>query len=202
MTKETKSNADAGNDAVETLAKAAAANDKFAFIELTGTFSPYISTLAGSFGLPESEYDDLCQVGRIALYRAVCSYKSERSCFTPYAKVCIKNAMTSLMRSYRSGNKLSKDGVSLDDPETASVSPMADGSEMPENVLLAEEFLHEVEKIIHEELSESERQVLQYKLSGIGIPEISVLTGKKTKSVENTLFRARKKLKARLNALK
>ena len=105
------------------------------------------------------------------------------------------------MRSYRSGNKLSKDGVSLDDPETASVSPMADGSEMPENVLLAEEFLHEVEKIIREELSESERQVLQYKLSGIGIPEISVLTGKKTKSVENTLFRARKKLKARLNAL-
>lgn len=90
MTKETKSNADAGNDAVETLAKAAAANDKFAFIELTGTFSPYISTLAGSFGLPESEYDDLCQVGRIALYRAVCSYKSERSCFTPYAKVCTK----------------------------------------------------------------------------------------------------------------
>ena len=34
------------------------------------------------------------------------------------------------------------------------------------------------------------------------IYEFDVLTGKKTKSVENTLFRARKKLKARLNALK
>lgn len=52
-----------------------------------------------------------------------------------------------------------------------------------------------------EELSDSERQILNYKLSGIGIAEISVLTGKKTKSVENTLFRARKKLRARLDAM-
>ena len=202
MTKQTESNESKREDCVEVLAEAAAQSDKFAFVELLGIFSPYISTLARSFGLPESEYDDLCQVGRIALYRAVCGYDSTRPRFTPYAKVCIKNAMTSLMRSYRVGSKLADDGVSLDDPETVGVSPIADGAEMPENVLIAEEFLHEVESIMQEELSETERRVLRYKLSGIGIPEISVLTGKKTKSVENTLFRARKKLRARLNELK
>lgn len=67
--------------------------------------------------------------------------------------------------------------------------------------MIAGEFLQELEKIMKEELSDSERQILNYKLSGIGIAEISVLTGRKTKSVENTLFRARKKLRARLDAM-
>lgn len=198
MTKFNDTAAQGNKDLVESLAKAAD-KDKFAFVELTGIFSPYISALARSFRLPESEYDDLCQVGRIALYRAVCSYDEQRSSFTPYAKVCIKNAMTSLMRSYTAGSRLADDGVSLDDLESVGVSPVSDSSGMPENVLIAEEFLHELEKIMKEELSETERQVLRYKLSGIGIAEISVLTGKKVKSVENTLFRARKKLRTRLN---
>lgn len=56
-------------DRIELAAAAAKNSDKLAFVELIGIFSPYISALARSFGLPESEYDDLCQVGRIALYR-------------------------------------------------------------------------------------------------------------------------------------
>ena len=196
-----KENKGQSKELAEALAKAAATKDKFAFVELAGIFSPYISTLARSFQLPESEYDDLCQVGRIALFRAVGSYDEQRSSFTPYAKVCIKNAMTSLMRSYKAGNKLAYDGISLDDPETAEVSPVSDTSDSPENILIAGEFLQELEKIMKEELSDSERQILNYKLSGIGIAEISVLTGRKTKSVENTLFRARKKLRARLDAM-
>lgn len=186
-------------DKIEALALAAKQNDTFAFVELTGCFSPYISYLARSFRLPESEYDDLCQVGRIALYRAVGSYDEKRSSFTTFAKVCIKNAMTSLTRTYQADNKLSADSLSLDDPDNNEDSPVSDPAHSPENLLLAGEFISRLEGAMRDCLSETERQVLSYKLSGIGIAEISVMTGKPTKSVENTLFRARKKLRAALD---
>ena len=49
-----KENKGQSKELAEALAKAAAAKDKFAFVELAGIFSPYISTLARSFQLPES----------------------------------------------------------------------------------------------------------------------------------------------------
>lgn len=186
-------------DLIETLADTAR-TDRFAFVELVGVFAPYLSMLARSFRLPESEYDDLCQVGRIALYRAVCSYDSSRSSFTPFAKVCIKNAMTSLVRSYRAESKLNTDRLSLDEMQASGFSPTADESVSPEELLLAEEFLREAKLIMQNELSASERKVMQCKLNGLGLAEIAVLTGKSVKSVENTLFRARQKLRERLKA--
>ncbi len=184
-------------DKIEALASQAALGDKFAFVELTGVFSPYITSLARSFCLPESEFDDLCQTGRIALYKAVGSYDMSRAAFTTFAKVCIKNALTSFVRSYAADSKFIRETLSLEDAENAP--EMAEDTHLsPENVLLADEFLKEVESVMDKVLSESERKVLGHKLSGIGIAEISVMMGKDTKSVENTLFRARKKLRAAL----
>lgn len=178
---------------IEGLASSAKSNDKYAFVELTGIFSPFITSLAHSFNISDSEFDDLCQEGRIALYKAVCSYDESKSSFTTFARVCIKNAMTSFIRSYSTENKASAGSISLDDAESELIAAVSDLT--PEENLIASEFIKELEKAINEILSESERQVIKYKLSGIGATEISVIVGKDTKSVENTLFRARKKLK-------
>lgn len=178
---------------IEALAASAKSNDKYAFVELTGIFSPYISTLAHSFGISESEFDDLCQEGRIALYRAVNKYNEDKSSFTTFARVCIKNAMTSFVRSYSLENRISAGSISLDDADTENIASVIEAT--PEENLIAAEFIKEVESAINTILSESEQQVIRYKLSGIGATEISVLVGKDTKSVENTLFRARKKLR-------
>lgn len=186
-------------DLIEMLADTAR-TDKFAFVELVGVFAPYVSMLARSFRLPDSEYDDLCQVGRIALYRAVCSYDKSRSSFTPFAKVCIKNAMTSLMRTYQAESKLISDSLSLDEMQSSGFTPLSDEADSPENALLAEEFLREAQAVMQNELSASERKVMQCRLNGLGLAEIAVLTGKSVKSVENTLFRARQKLKERLKS--
>lgn len=184
-------------DFIETLARAAGQEDRFAFVELVGIFAPYVSMLARSFRMPESEYDDLCQVGRIALYRAVCSYDVSRA-FVPFAKVCIKNAMTSFMRSYQAESKLVSDRLSLDELQESGLAPKSDEASLPENSLLAEEFFRDIEHFLCEDLSNSERQVMRCKLSGLGSAEIAVFTGKSVKSVENTLFRARQKLRDHL----
>ncbi len=104
------------------------------------------------------------------------------------------------MRSYKAGNKLAYDGISLDDPETAEVSPVSDTSDSPENALIAGEFLQELEKIMKEELSDSERQILNYKLSGIGIAEISVLTGQRP-SRSKTRYSVREKAACKVDAM-
>lgn len=184
-------------DRIELAAAAAKNSDKLAFVELIGIFSPYISALARSFGLPESEYDDLCQVGRIALYRAVCTYNSDKASFATFSRVCIKNAMTSFVRSYKSKARLSQGTLAFEELTDESIAA-ADGGSTPEDFVLAEEFIKELESAMSTVLSAFEKKVLEYKLSGIGIAEISVLVGKDTKSVENTLFRVRRKLKKSL----
>ena len=69
-------------------------NDTPSFVELLGLFSKSISSIAFTYHLPESEFDDLCQEGRMALYRAAISYDdSKNAVFSTYATVCITNAM-------------------------------------------------------------------------------------------------------------
>ena len=183
-------------DLIETLAAAAKEQDKFSFVELIGIFSPYIASLARSFKLPESEFDDLCQVGRIALFRAINTYDGSRSSFTTFARVCIRNAMTSLVRTYSADNRFAANSVSLDDIQNTVPAP----NNAPEDRYLASELMRELENALQNALSPTERKVLTYRLSGIGVPEIAVMLGKGTKSVENTLFRARKKLRTALRS--
>ncbi len=178
---------------IDALVASAKNNDKFAFVELTGIFSPFITSLAHSFNIPDSEYDDLYQEGRIALYKAVCTFDYSKASFITYARVCIKNAMTSFIRTYSAENKISVGSVSIDDTENEIASLFTEIT--PEDALIAREFINELESAIDTILSEVERTVIRHRLSGIGTTEISVIVGKDTKSIENTLFRARKKLR-------
>lgn len=182
---------------IETLAITAKNGDKFAFVELIGIFHPFISSLASKFNLPEYEFDDLCQEGRIALYRAVCNYDHTRHAFITFARTCIKNAMISHTRDYATDNKLSRNSISLDDSDIEVTAIAPDDS--PEELLIAKEFMNELQAAMKLCLSETESAVLSYKMLGIGAAEISVIMEKDTKSVENTLFRARKKIKKYLS---
>ena len=184
---------------IEILAASAKGDDKYAFVELTVIFKPFISAVAKSFNVSDSVYDDLCQEGRIALYKAVCSYDESKASFTTFARVCIKNAITSLIRTYSAESRITLGNISLDDADTENIASVSEST--PEEKMIATEFINSVENAIDTILSDSEQQVIRYKLSGLGSPEISVLLGKDTKSVENTLFRARKKLRDYLGNL-
>ena len=106
--------------------------------------------------------------------------------------------MISHTREYSSDNKISINSISLDDTDTENnfVAP----DESPEEIFIAKELIKELQSAMIATLSESEYTVLEYKMLGIGAAEISVIIGKDIKSVENTLFRARKKVKSYLSA--
>lgn len=173
------------------LALAVKSNDAAAFVELVGLYSHIISSMANTFGLPASDFDDLCQEGRIALYRAAMSYDGKSSSFATYASVCIRNSMTSWIKKQLTANHLEREGISLDDFD-ADIA--ADKLNVAEKVA-SDDMLERILDGGKSGLSDLEKTILGLKITGEGIREIAERLGKNEKSVENTLFRARAKVK-------
>ena len=166
-------------------------NDTVGFVELLGMFSGTISNLAKSFGLPSSEYEDLCQEARMALYRAAVSYNPESAKFSTYALTCMSNAMISFVRKYSSQNVQDVLCTSLEEVSFGEGQNTQD----VHDILSANEFEKMLETSGFAGLSAYERRVMGMKLSGLKVSGIAKKLDKKPKSIENTLFRARRKLK-------
>ena len=175
------------NVEINNLVLAVKNNDTASFIELLGHFSRTITMLSRSFSLPSSEYEDLCQEGRMALYRAALSYDGESAQFSTYAITCMTNAMITFAKKYASQNRGKAYDVS---PEECEVEQGAVSSLELDELLSKDGFAG---------LSEYERRVMSMKLSGYKVGEIARKLGKMPKSVENTLFRARQKLRKHID---
>lgn len=171
------------------LAEAVKNSNTLAFVELLGVYSRIISLMALSFNLPRDEFDDLCQEGRIALYRACIGYDGKSGAFSTYASACIRNAMTDFAEKYGK-QRSTESGVSIDD--------IADNSASGDNVGDEVETAFFISSMLESDeagLSEKERLVLGKRMTGESASEIAKSTGDSEKSVQNTLFRARKKLR-------
>ena len=180
---------------VNMLVSAVKSNDTASFLELLGIYSHTIVALARSFSLPASELEDLCQEGRMALYRAAMSYDEKTAKFSTYAITCMTNAMISLAKKYNSAGSASLYDVSPEEYESGR-NVMGDAHNGGVSALEIEELLSENSSV---GFSGYERRVMSLKLSGYKVSEIAKIVGKEAKSIENTLFRARKKLKEHLN---
>ncbi len=180
------------------LVRAVKNNDTASFVELVGIFSRTVSSLALSYRLPLSEYDDLCQEGRIALYKAAMSFdENKEASFSTYAGVCMTNAMTNFVNKYNS----SVSGIVKDDGSSDAPIDMA-SSDNTENTAFSRQFRELLSTRGFAGLSETERKTVFLKVCGYKTSEISQKTGKSPKSVDNTLFRARRKLRAFIDGTK
>ena len=171
-------------------------NDTEAFIQLLGCFSHTIATLARSFNLPMSEYEDLCQEGRIALYRAASGYDGKTAEFSTYASTCITNAMITFASKYNSSvSHTAFAPLNSEDGENDNHK----SSDNTEDTVIAEEFSRMLSTDGFAGLSGYEREVIELKLSGHMTRDIAKKLGKSAKSIDNTLFRARKKLREHID---
>lgn len=182
------SHEDAKTEKIAGLVNRVRNNDTASFLELLGFYSHTISSLAYSFSLPASEHEDLCQEGRMALYRAAMSYDEKSAKFSTYAITCMTNAMITFAKKYRVQNPDKEYGIVAEDCEdkTAQLIPFVELEEM----LSKDGFAG---------LSAYERRVLSMKLSGYKVGEIAKKLERQPKSIENTLFRARQKLKKHID---
>ncbi len=169
--------------------------DENAFDRLVQFYMPLIDSMVGRCyeGLsPYYERDDVLQFALIALSRAALTYRSEQNkvTFGLYAKICIGNALASKMRSAR------KSHVEIFPLE--GIFNMADPEDISRSVV-EREALGELGELISLTLSAFENEVFGLYASGYSSAEIAERLDKTEKSIDNAIFRARKKLKSVLN---
>lgn len=171
----------------EDTVRRAAQGDESAFGEIALAFQPVIGHIISVYNLPQADRHDLSQEGLIGLYKAVLLYKPGLASFATFATVCIRSGITDGMRRIQKENRaFSVDLLEEEIPADTALSP--------ERVFLGKEALSALLSKLDEALSPLERKVLGLHLAGKKNSAIGEILGKDQKSVENTLFRLRKKL--------
>ena len=174
------------------LINAARAGDESAFEAILEAYEPLIDTMSHSFAsvTEDSEgQEDLRQEACIALYRAVQTYDMAQTeiSFGLYAKLCVRNRLISYTRKLR---------------RRESVLPLEERIKTEEDVtqgVVAEEAYMELYRRIEAVLSPYESRVWWLYLSGQTTGAIAASLGKDERSVQNAVYRIRKKLRAALH---
>ena len=177
------------------LIRAVQSGDKDAFNEIIRRFEPLIlSTMSGYlngelFGM--SDRDDLYQEAAIALYSAAMSYDLECSevSFGLYAKICLNNSLKSALR--RRKRQLAADNAQYEASAGQRESSFGQPDETKADVSL---LLARIDGL----LSDFERKVFRLYLGGYSHRFIAETLGRSEKSIDNAVYRIKKKLVAKL----
>lgn len=157
-------------------------------------FIPFIEKRASLYKLNGFGREDLLQEGFIGLFDAMKSFSDDKGCsFNTYARRCIVNRMTSFIRKSLSGkNAPLSNFINIDDEADALESLTYPD---PEKLLMDKEMVSELKEKVMSNLTDKERKILRMYLSNCTYREIAAAADISTKSVDNALFRIKKKLK-------
>lgn len=153
-----------------------------------GRYEKQIGYYVGKY-CRESEREDASQEASLALYSAIKDYDKERSAFSSFASLCIKRAVTDLVK--RANRKKNIPEELLEPIEDISIPDC----NSPEKIFFDKEAYKALTHNIRLELSGLEFAVLQLFLSGKRYIDIADELGISKKSVNNALMRIRRKLK-------
>ena len=164
-----------------------------AFTALAVRYVYVIRRLASGFSNMSVEFDDLLQEGNIGLVNAVNTYKNGgTAAFRTYAGVCIRNRMISVVRKANSSlNSINNEALPLSEQTEVLSAPDTE----PESFVDSVERTKEIFRVIRENLSELERNVLSLYIDGKRYEEIAADLGITVKVCNNAMQRVRKKLR-------
>lgn len=170
--------------------------DQNAFSELLDAYAPLIEASVAKYsGVYESgmEADDLRQEATVVFYNSVMTYELDQNEveFGLYAKICITNALISLMRAHKR-HETERPSDPLSDDFFVS------DSEDPLRKILEQESVKKLYSVIRKSLSDFEYRVWQLYMSGRSAKEIGAVVGRDEKSVANAIYRIRVKLREQL----
>ena len=194
--------ADKTDDELVSMAK----NDEYAFEYIVSKYKCIVLSKARGYFLVGADKEDIIQEGMIGLVKAIRDYKPEREAsFKGFAEICInRQIITAIKSATRQKHitlntyiSLSRPVYESDDGEekrTMLEVLEADSALNPEERFIIEESYRGMDEKIMKALSRFEKKVLEHYLGGNSYAEISRLTGKPVKSIDNALQRIKKKL--------
>lgn len=170
-----------------------------------------VRSKAKSMFILGADNEDLIQEGMIGLFKAVRGYDMGRDAsFCTFAELCISRQMyTAVQASKRQkhlplNTYISLDGgnspTDHDDREGPNLTELlADRAELsPEELFLDKERVAYLEKVIEEELSDFEKQVLDLYMTGMSYTQIAKVLGRDEKATDNALQRLKTKVRKML----
>lgn len=182
-------------EALLALLKAAREGDQSASEQLLAQYAPLIDSMAVGFcreGLSAQDREDLRQEATLGFYQALKKYNPDKEAsFGYFAKVCIHNRLVSHLRSLKHVGHV----VSLDEEPLPTDREF---SSDPAQILVEQEKYSALCKQVCELLSEYENRVWWLYLAGRTAKDVALLLGSDEKSVQNAIYRIRKKLRSGL----
>lgn len=158
--------------------------------EILEKYGGLVKKLAQPYFLPAGDRDDLIQEGMFGLYKAVMSYKdSGEASFKTYASKVIGNELTSFVKRLYNHS-----GEVLRETDLCDVSEYSSG-DTPESEILGEQERDILFKKLSEELSDFEREVIDYYADNYKTSEIADRFNTPQKSIDNALARAKRKMR-------
>ena len=162
---------------------------KEAVSELISRYIRLILKRANTYSDNYSDVEDLTQDGMLAFYEAVDSFDLSRGTkFSSYADVCVSNRIKTAAAKLAAINSTFSDIDS--ECEDISVTEAS-----PESICLEEENFRSINREITAILAPLEVKVFRLYLDGTPYREIAEKLDITEKSVDNAVFRIRKKLK-------
>lgn len=171
----------------EQLALLVKSGDYKAFGFLLDRYMPYIVKSASKYK-SVIETEDLASEGVLSFYLAIKSFQPEKSSFKSFAYTCVERGILAQYRLTKALKRVPADLISsIEDMEVPD-------EENPESMLIRKENFKALFSVVKSELSDFEYLVFREFICGKSYKEISEVTGKSQKSVDNALRRAREKL--------
>ena len=186
------------NEEVNKLIELVVAGDSDSFTKLVDQYNPLLKKILNAYTTEEmskEDVEDLSQEELIAFYRAIINFDKEQTDveFGLYAKICITNSMISYKRA---AAKKSNESLIGDEEMNSITDPESEVSKFFEMRESERELGEQIEKT----LSGYENEVWSYYVNGCSTREIATKLNSNEKSIDNAIFRIRKKLKTLLIA--
>lgn len=168
--------------------KKAKNGDPLATDQILSDYKNIVIAIARRFYLMGGDRDDLIQEGMIGLFKAINSFDLDKNIpFKNYAGRLIEREMISAIRRENTNNNQVLD-------ESLEIIDNLSDEKSPEREYLSEENIQEFTKEMKKVLSPFEIKVVNLYLKGYTYIDIAKLLNKSNKSVDNALFRIKKKL--------
>ena len=164
-------------------------------------YKPLVRKKTNALYLIGGENEDLIQEGMIGLFKAVRDYNEDKDCsFASFAQLCISRQLYSALEASnrkKHGPLNTYVSFSLEEQEGQSMFEdfFSRKTSSPEEWILEQEKLKELQMCMKERLSSMEQHVLEFYLEGNNYIKISEILEKSPKSIDNALQRIRQKIR-------
>lgn len=189
-------NINAGKTDARELVGLIRAGDQSAFERLLTQYEPMLRAVVNRYSFDGQDMDDSRQEALAGFYRAVLSFDIGQPgvAFGLYAKICVTNALISHAREARRRTCETAGAVEYEDCIKYRVDSEADPAER----IIEQENEKALRELIERNLSRFENMVWDMYISGETSAQIANRLGKPEKSIDNALYRIRRKLRALL----